>query len=225
MNIGEFERMASVGAGLALAVMGTGRIPWRAALAMAAGGALIYRGLTGHCHSYSLLGIDTAHAASAGRSVASKQGVRVDETILVNRSPEDCYHEWRRLENLPKFMRHLESVEVKDDRHSRWVARAPFGLNATWDAEIIGDRENEMIAWRSVDGSTIDTAGSVHFSQASDNAPTAVHVELKYDPIGGKAGAAIARLFGADAETAIRNDLRAWKEAMEQQRSKSAVHA
>jgi uncharacterized membrane protein len=217
MNVGEFERVASLAGGLALGLLGTGRIPWRAAVAVAAGGALVYRGLTGHCHLYGLLGMDTAHRASPARGVAAQSGARVDETILVRSAPDTLYAVWRDFANLPRFMQHLERVEVQDELHSHWVAKAPLGTHVSWDAEIINDRPNELIAWWSIPGSTVDTAGSVRFSQAHHNAPTAVHVELKYSPLGGSVGAALAGILGSDASRMIRRDLAEWKVTMERE--------
>lgn len=202
---------------MTLALWGVGRMPWRTALAVVAGGALVYRGLTGHCHFYRLLGMDSSHRPSVARGVAAHSGLRVDETILVDAPPEALYAAWRDFANLPSFMRHLERVDVQDDRHSHWVAKAPLGTHVSWDAEIINDRTNEMIAWRSIPGSGVDTAGSVHFSRAHAKAPTSVHVELKYSPLGGRAGAALASVLGSDASRIIRKDLFEWKEAMERE--------
>src|SRR5205085_1734457 len=134
-------------------------------------------------------------------------------TVL--RSAEELYRAWRRFENLPHFMENLESVRTLDERRSRWTARGPFGKRFTWDAEIITDRPGEVIAWRSLPGSAVDTAGSVHFEAAPGDRGTVVRVRLKYDPPTGRAGAALARLFQAAPEQQIREDLRRFKQLME----------
>jgi uncharacterized membrane protein len=134
--------------------------------------------------------------------------------MTINRSPQDLFNFWRNLENLPRFMRHLESVQNFGQR-SHWVARGPLGVRVEWDAEIYRERPNEMIAWRSLEGADVDNTGSVHFTPAPVGRGTEVRVVLKYDPPAGKAGAAVAKLFGKAPEQQIREDLRRFKQLME----------
>jgi len=148
-------------------------------------------------------------------SVPSGEGIRVDKTITIQRPPAVVYSFWRDLENLPCFMRHLESVSVRDDLHSHWAAKGLGGQIAEWDAEIIERRENEMISWRSIPGSEVENAGSVWFTPVPDGGATIVRVELKYDPPAGKTGDFIAGLFGRDAKTALDEDLGRLKSLLE----------
>lgn len=141
--------------------------------------------------------------------------VHVQKAITVNKSPEEVYRYWRDFRNLPRFMDHLESVEVRDDRHSHWKTRGPAGMSVEWDAEIVEDRPNQAIAWRSVEGSQVDHEGSVRFVPAPGGRGTEVHVELRYTPPGGVVGAAIAWLFGESADQQIHDDLRAFKQVIE----------
>jgi len=112
-------------------------------------------------------------------------------------------------------MDHLKSVTVNDNVHSHWVANAPAGTSVEWDAVIINERENKLIAWRSVEDADIGNAGSVHFTPAPGGRGTEVKVVLEYDPPAGKAGAIIARLFGEEPDQQVREDLRHFKEIME----------
>jgi len=222
VNVGQAERLANIAMGSALALYALGRLPWRSLVLGAGGAALVYRGITGHCHLYELLGRNNSQSHSSARGVAAQHGVRVERTIVVDRPSDELYRFWRKLENLPRVMRHLASVETLDDRRSRWTASGPFGAPITWDAEIINQRDGEMISWRSLPGGIIDTAGSVHFEPLPNADRTSVHVELKYEPIGGKAAIALARLLGQDAETAINNDLHSWKDAIERDHTTGA---
>ena len=70
-------------------------------------------------------------------------------------------------------------------------------------------------SWRSLPGSDVDTAGSVHFTPAPGGRGTEVRVSLKYDPPAGKAGAMVARLFGEAPEQQIEGDLCRFKQLME----------
>jgi uncharacterized membrane protein len=141
--------------------------------------------------------------------------VHVKKAITVNRSPEEVYRFWHDFQNLPRFMDHLESVQVTGDRRSHWKAKAPAGMSIEWDAETVEDRPNERIAWRSVEGSEVDNAGSVRFVPAPGGRGTEVHVELSYRPPGGPIGSAFAWLFGESPDQQIYDDLRAFKQVIE----------
>ena len=140
-------------------------------------------------------------------SVHSGEGTRVDKAVTIRRPVSDVYSFWRRLENLPQFMQHLECVTEHDHLHSHWVANTVAGKQVGWDAEIIEERPNEMISWRSAPGSEVDNAGSVWFSTVPGGQGTMVRVELKYVPPAGMAGELVARIFGGDAESEIEEDL------------------
>jgi uncharacterized membrane protein len=88
-------------------------------------------------------------------------------------------------------------------------------MSVEWDAEIYNEVANKLIAWRSLEGSDVVSAGSVNFDRAVDGLATRVTVHLQYSPPMGKVGAAVARLFGADAETEIREDLHRFKTMVE----------
>jgi uncharacterized membrane protein len=119
------------------------------------------------------------------------------------------------LSNLPRLIEHLESVEEFDGTHSRWNARDPFGRQVEWEAEIHNETPGEMIAWRSLPDSDLDTAGSIHFKPLAEGRGTAVTLSLKYDPPAGRAGAAVARLLGNGVESELEAALRKFKQVME----------
>jgi uncharacterized membrane protein len=215
VNVGDLERWASLLGGGALALYGLSRRSLGGLALAAVGAAGVYRGATGHCPLYQLLGINTADRHGPATSVPARHGVKVERSVTINRRPDELFHFWRNLENLPKFMNHLESVKNMGQLRSHWVVKAPLGITVSWDAEIITERPDEMIGWRSLPGSMVDNAGSVHFARAPGQRGTEVKVVLKYDPPAGKIGATIARLFGAAPEQEIHEDLRRLKELME----------
>ena len=217
-NISETERWLSVAAGLGLAAYGLVRKRGRGAgLPIAAlGGALVKRGATAHSAAYQVLGINTARTADDTRSaLGGRSGVHVDESVTINQPIEILYRFWRNLENLPRFMRHLDSVERVTDTLSRWRAKGPAGSKIEWTAEIINEVPNQVIGWRSIEGSDVVSAGSVNFDDAGPGRGTRVRVLLQYSPPGGKLGAAVARLLGRDPGSEIREDLRQFKQLLE----------
>ena len=215
VNVGRRERWISAVAAAAMAAYGLRRRQGRLLLPVA--GALLGRAVSGRCAVNQLLGRNTAlddEPASPVTSVRRGEGVRVDERIVLNRPRSEVYRFWRNLENLPRFMDHLESVTVLDDERSHWVAKGPAGTRVEWDAVIHNEIPNELLAWRSLEGSEVDNAGSVHFSPTA-NGDTEVHVVLRYDPPAGRLGAAVAKLFGEDPSRQVAEDLRRLKQVVE----------
>lgn len=215
VNVGDKERLLSFLAGSALGLYGLSRFSVKGLALAAMGGALVYRGTSGHCSMYQALDISTATPRGPATSVAAGHGVKIEESIIINRDAATLWHFWRKLENIGRFMHHLERVEEIDERRSRWVARGPWGTPLQWEAEIINEKENELIAWRSVDDSTVDTAGSVHFRELPDGRGTEVRVVLKYDAHAAQLAAPLARILGKSPERQIHEDLRRFKQVME----------
>jgi uncharacterized membrane protein len=216
VNVGRRERWISAVAAAAVAAYGLRRRRSRRILLPIAG-ALIGRAVSGRCPVNGMLGRNTAlddGPSSPVTSVRRGQGVRVNESIVLNRPRGEVYRFWRNLENLPRFMDHLEAVTVLDERRSHWTAKGPAGSRVEWDAEIHNETPNEMIAWRSLEGSEVSNAGSVHF-MSTENGDTEVRVVLRYDPPAGKLGAAVARLFGEDPSRQVADDLRRLKQVVE----------
>ena len=218
INVGEVERWASAIGGGALALYGLSRGTLGGVVLALVGGSLVYRGATGHCNMYEALHISTA--GDTGRRspavvIPGQRGIKVEKAVTVNRSPEELYRFWRNFENLPRFMYHLESVHVTGEGRSHWVAKAPAGTTVEWDAEIYNEKENELIAWRSLEGADVPNAGSVRFQSAPGGRGTEVRVTLEYDPPGGVIGATIAKLFGEEPSQQVEEDLRRFKQTME----------
>lgn len=140
--------------------------------------------------------------------------MHVRGSVGIEVSPRHCYLFWRDLENLPKFINHLESVEVLSERRSRWVIKTLGDRQLSWDAEIIRDEPNKIIGWRSLPGSAIATAGSIRFESEGWNR-TRITVTMKYDPPAGVLGVALLELFGSAPEQQLAGDLPCFKELME----------
>jgi uncharacterized membrane protein len=171
---------------------------------------MVYRGATGHCVFYQMMGINRAEANG-------HEGILVERAVTVNRPRAELYQMWRDFENLPRFMHHLESVRVDnaDSGRSHWVAKGPLGKNIQWDAEVIEERENELLVWKSLPGSLVESMGRVEFVDAPGGRGTIVHVSMRYNPPAGSMGAAFAKLLGEEPGTQIKEDLRRFKQIME----------
>jgi uncharacterized membrane protein len=214
INVGRMERYLSTGLGAVMGMAGLSRGRLPGLLLVVGGGSLLYRGLTGHCHLYDALGIDSAEHPEA-TALPAQQGEHVEKAVAINRSAEDLFAFWRDVTNLPRVMPHIRRVEALDSMRSRWTADGLFGRELQWEAEIHNERPNELIAWRSLPGSDIDTAGSVHFKPLGHDRGTEVRLSLKYNPPGGKLGAMIATISGRGLEQEVTEDLRNLKRWLE----------
>jgi uncharacterized membrane protein len=141
--------------------------------------------------------------------------IHARRSVTINRDRDEVYRFWRDFDRLPTFMIHLDSVQQQDERRSHWVARAPAGRHVEWDAEIVEDRPGELIQWRSLEGSEVSNGGAVRFVDAPGDRGTEVHVDLHYEPPGGRLGATLAKVFGEEPEQQLRDDLRRFKQMME----------
>jgi len=216
INVHPFERSFSVGLGLTFGMLGLLRRGFTGAGLATLGGALVHRGMTGHCPMYGALRVSTAHGVRApSASVAHGRGIRVKHTVTIRRPAAELFAFWRQLENLPRFMVNIESITELDARRSRWRVRGPLESVIAWDAEIINEVEGELIAWRSLPGSLVATAGSVRFQPALGELGTRVTVTLEYDPPVGVVGATISRWLGIDPDSQVEGDLHRLKVLME----------
>jgi uncharacterized membrane protein len=139
-----------------------------------------------------------------------------EKSIVIARPPAKVYRFWRDFENLPRIMQHLESVHVLSDTRSHWVARAPAKTIIEWDAEIIDEEPNELIAWQSLEGADVPNAGSIRFIPVDEGRATELRVTLNYDAPDGSLGSAIATLFGEAPEQQLAQDLQRLKHVLEQ---------
>ena len=142
-------------------------------------------------------------------------GMKIKKSIVIQRSPEDLYKFWRNFENLARISDILQSVEILDDTRTRWTVAAPGEIPIQWDAEITKDLNNEMIGWRSVEGSDVETAGYVRFERAPGGRGTLVRVAMEYDLPAGRVGAALATLLGKRPGAHVEEMLRRFRQVME----------
>jgi uncharacterized membrane protein len=162
---------------------------------------------------------DMAKRAGGGdlakRAAAMGGELTIEAGVTVRRSPEECYAFWHDFGNLPRFMLHLADVHMSGDRRTHWTVEAPFVGNVEWDADIIDDRPNELIMWKSVDGASVPNSGTVHFDTAPGGRGTEVRVQMRYVPPAGKLSVAAAKIIGEAPDQQVKDDLRRFKQVME----------
>src|ERR1051325_6183636 len=144
-----------------------------------------------------------------------KHGIHAKGNCIVNETPEEVYQFWRNFENLPRFMRHVDSVTDLGDGRSHWKVKGPAGMEVEWDATIVADVPNEVITWRTLENADGDHAGAVRFERAAGGRGTIIKVNLEYLPVAGVIGSTVAKLFGEEPEQQLDDDLRRFKQVME----------
>lgn len=229
-NVASVERVGSAVVGAALVAYGLRRRDGVGVLTAILGGAFFTRGASGHCPVYDALGVSTGdsepvldapqHRGVTGRAatVNARRAIKLERSVTIERPRAELYAYWREFTNLPRFMEHLVSVRVESPERSHWVAKAPSGRTVEWDAEIVNDVPDSIIAWKTVGEPDIANAGAVNFSDAPGDRGTIVRVTLDYEPPGGRVGALLApfaRLFGEEPDRQVREDLRKFKQLME----------
>jgi uncharacterized membrane protein len=204
-GVSDKERWASIIGGGAMVLAGLQQRSLRGVLTAIAGGTLAYHGAKA----------DKSLTEKVGDAVGVNKTIKVEKTVTIKKSAEELYTYWHDFEKLPTFMKHVESVKVIDIRRSHWVAKAPMGQTVEWDADIINDQPNQLIAWASIDGADIENSGFVRFTPAPGDRGTEVKVVMEYDIPGGMVTAALAKLFGEEPEQQIGDELNRFKQLME----------
>ncbi len=203
-NVSEQERVFSAAAGAVLLLTGI-RHPLKHLISLAAGGYLLYRGASGNCPISSFFGL--------GSKDQHTRAVNIRTSIIVDKKRSEVYAFWRRLENLPRFMRHLTDVQSITDTHSVWQIHLP-GFEVMWEAEIVKEEPNVLLAWRSLPNSMVITAGKVEFFDAPGGA-TELRVMITYRPPAGNVGRAVAKVLTPAFNRMVYKDIQQFKELVE----------
>jgi uncharacterized membrane protein len=217
VNVGDFERGASIALGTALVALALSQRRARGAFTFGLLGAyLSWRGATGHCVVYDALDTGSAEDEEDERlDAGGHDDVSTEAAVTIAGRPDEVYAFFRRLENVPRFMAFIESVQPIDDTRSRWVARTPGGQALQWEAEILEDRPGELIAWRSRPGALVHHVGAVRFRPAPGDRGTEVRLDVEFEPPGAALGRALAHVLGSATEYVAEEDLRRAKQILE----------
>lgn len=206
VNVSTVERIAMVAAGSYLlykALSGRKKsIPQSIA-----GGTMLARGISGYCPVYDAV---EKSAKLSGSNINIRTSLQIDKPV------NEVYAIWRKLENLPKFMKHLSSVKELDSLTSEWTAKGPGGIGSTtWKAEILMDEPGKVLSWHSLPGSTVDNAGKVAFREIGEN-NTEIDVTISYHAPLGVAGEAAAKLLNPLFEKFVKSDIQNFRNYIEE---------
>jgi uncharacterized membrane protein len=211
LNVGQSERLWSVGLGAFLLSSGLNNLtkhPMKGLVRTFLGGYLLYRGAAGHCAVYGSMG--------KTKGVRQAPSINIRTGLIVNKPKDEVYAFWRKLENLPLFMKHLAAVTEIDSKHSHWEATIPGNIGKIkWNAEIVKEEPGYLIGWQSIPNSMINNAGKVTFNDAMGGEGTELEVVITYHPPAGEIGASLAKTLNPVFEKIIRQDIMNFKEYIE----------
>lgn len=195
INVGQGERALSivVGAGL-LTLLRRPSLP-RVALALG-GGALLHRGLTGHCPAYGALSIDTSGAQKllgAGKHAA----LEVRRSITIRRAPDELHHRFRDPRQLAQIMGHFADVAPTGEGAMHWKIRTPLGKAVEWKTTMIEERQGELMRWRSTEDASVPNEGALSFSPAPRDFGTTVTLHWRFQPPLGPLTGPLEKLLGS----------------------------
>lgn len=203
--LGKTERAVSAVGG-SLLLYFVSRKHKKESLLLLAGGYLLYRAVSGKC---------PVSEGLRSRTRDHSSNVNVRTQVTVSRPRDEVYAFWRRLENLPLFMKHLESVDELSDTVSAWKIRIPGGLgDVRWEAEIVKEVRDTELSWQSAPGASIENAGKINFSD-SPAGGTRIDVMISYKAPMGVIGERLSRLLTPLFKDMVEKDIEGFKKFME----------
>lgn len=122
----------------------------------------------------------------------------IEKSIVINLPVRTVYNQWTQFEQFPKFMHGVKEVRQHGDVFLHWTVSIG-GKVEEWEAEIVEQMPDKIIAWRSAGGAP--NAGCVRF-ESIDLQRSRLLLRLDYEPhgllekIGDLAGAVEARVVG-----------------------------
>ncbi|HEV2481100.1 MAG TPA: SRPBCC family protein [Puia sp.] len=204
-NLGDGERVLSAVAGSLLLYFVTKKHKTESLLLLG-GGYLLYRAISGYC--------PVSAALRSDHHKAKPYNINIRTHLIVNRPRADVYAFWRRLENWPLFMRHLENVDELDTATSAWRLKVPGMGDVRWEARIVKDEKNSELSWHSVPGAVIETTAKINFSDTAAGA-TRVDVMLSYRVPNDAIGERLSRMLTPAFREKVYEDIHNFKHYFE----------
>ena len=106
----------------------------------------------------------------------------------------ELYSFLRDFHNLSDAVRGIELIKAADDV-SVWKVTASSGKTVTFETEVVEERENELLSWKSTAQSEVCISGHISFRDASAGPGTWIETVVEYSPVVGDLGEVIEELF------------------------------
>jgi uncharacterized membrane protein len=215
VNVNQVKRGASMLLGEVLLIVSLRRRSPVGAVLVLAAGELLYRGISGHCHLYQTLGLNTTGARGQYEAGAPADAMQVEHSITIRKSADELYSVWRKPRNLSRIMRHFAEVTAVSANRTHWLVRAPFGQSREWDMQVVEDRPGELLRWKSIEGAEFPSEGTIRFYSAPRDWGTEVTFRLRFQIPGGTLGAVTMKLLPVAPGLLVSKALRRFKSLIE----------
>jgi uncharacterized membrane protein len=215
VNVNQLERGASALLGGALLIFSLKRRSPAGAVLTLAAGELLYRGISGHCHLYQILGLSTTDGRQWQEAGAPADAMQVERSITIGKPADQLYRIWREPGNLSQIMGHFAEVTAVSENHMHWLVRGPLGQSRQWDVQVVEDHPGELLHWESLEGAELPNEGTVRFHPAPSDWGTEVTLRLRFRVPGGAIGAAAVKLLPVAPSLLVSKALRRFKSLVE----------
>lgn len=212
VNLNKTERILSAIAGGLLVKRNLGRVSLSGMAKVFAGGALLRRGITGHCDLYETMNVSSAPQEEHVHPGASEKSRNIQAEMTVQMPPFETYQLWRDPANQSWIMGHFAKVDSISMDRAHWRLRSPMGVE--WDSLIVADSPGEFISWESLPGAGLPNEGIVRFIP-TETGGTRLHFEARFDPPAGGLGMSFLRLLGVTPDSVVGKALRRFKSLAE----------
>lgn len=189
--------------GSALVAYGASRRDAVGGVVTLAGAGLVLRAATN---------VEAARLVGPG---AGRRAVDIQKTIHIGAPVSTVWDFWRNFANFPHFMKHVREVRATElEGRSHWIVAGPRQVPIEFDAVLTENVPEQLLAWKTVEGSSVAHAGVVYF-EPDQFGGTRLHIRFSYHPPGGVIGHALATLLGDDPKTKMDDDLARMKTLIE----------
>lgn len=212
VNLNQAERVLCGLAGALLVKRNLGRFSLSGVAKLFAGGALLRRGITGHCAMYEAMHFSSARGSGQTSPGASQRAIPIKRELNVQVPPLEAYQLWRDPANQGWIMSHFADVESLSLDRARWKMRGPMALE--WDALIVADTPGEFISWESLPGAGLPNEGTVRFME-NETGGTKLIFEARFDPPAGPLRMGLMKLIGVTPESILEKGLLRFKSLAE----------
>jgi uncharacterized membrane protein len=192
INVALPERLISAAAGGLLVAWGVRKRSAAGAAGAIAGAELIYRGLTGHCHVYGALGLDTAGSRKSGAQI-EPDAPEVHRAITIGKPPEELYGFWRDPINLAQIVAHFAEVTPRGNGLTHWRVTGRLKQILEWDSRYVEEQPGRKLAWETAPGSTLVNRGDISFHPGPNGAGTEVRLRMQFEPPLGNLGSGLVK--------------------------------
>lgn len=184
-------------------------------LAAIAGGGLAFLGAMRRDVLSSLLasmGVGLITRSATNKPISSlfaKQEsgttVKIHKSIKIDTPRENVFEMMKYPQYFPYFMTRVQNVERIGEKQFLWVVDGIGDYPIQWKTEVKKVVPNELIEWKIIGDRKNDQTGFLRL-EPIDEKSTRLHVEIEYEPYGGKFGHFVAGLFHRDPKSELDDD-------------------